>query len=109
VSMLCSMRVTVPTGVSPRGRVDIEAILGVRDERIGPAVADVDRLVDEGVGLRGLLGDNADGPLEDVALLPRHPRSVTLDADMALPTRASACIPLVSGVSPRSAGSASMP
>jgi hypothetical protein len=29
----------------------IEAILGVRDERIGPAVADVDRLVDEGVGL----------------------------------------------------------
>jgi len=37
------------------------------------------RLVDEGVGLRGLLGDNADGPLEDAALLPRHPRSVTLD------------------------------
>lgn len=29
--------------------------LGMGDERIGPAVADVDRLVDEGVGLRCLL------------------------------------------------------
>jgi hypothetical protein len=42
----------------------------VRDERIGPAVADVDRLVDEGISLRCLLGDNADGSPEDVALLP---------------------------------------
>ena len=31
--------------------------LGVGDERIGPAVANVDRLVAECVGLRSLLGD----------------------------------------------------
>jgi hypothetical protein len=29
----------------------------VSDERFGPAVLDVNRLVDEIVGLRGLLGD----------------------------------------------------
>jgi hypothetical protein len=65
------MRVTVPRGASPGGHLDHPGnILGVRDERIGPAVADVDRLVDEGISLRCLLGDNADGSLEDVALLP---------------------------------------
>lgn len=42
--------------------------LHVDDERIGPAVPDVDGLVDEVVGLRCLLGDDVDGVLEDVAL-----------------------------------------
>ena len=36
---------------------------------IGAAVLDLDRLVDELVGLRGLLGDGVDGPFEDLTLL----------------------------------------
>jgi hypothetical protein len=40
----------------------------VGDERIGPAVSDVDRLVDEGVSLRGLLGDSVNGVFENVSL-----------------------------------------
>jgi hypothetical protein len=40
----------------------------VGDERIGPRVPKADRLVDERVGLRGLLGDGMDGALEDVSL-----------------------------------------
>jgi len=35
----------------------------VGDEWIGPAVSDLDRFVDEVVGLRRLLGDRVDGVL----------------------------------------------
>jgi hypothetical protein len=41
--------------------------LGVGNERIGPAVPDVDRLVDERIGLLGLVSDGVDGALEDVS------------------------------------------
>jgi len=44
----------------------------VDDERVGAAVGDVDRLVDEGVGVRCLLCYKADGALYDVALSRRH-------------------------------------
>jgi len=53
--------------------------LGVGDERIGPAVAGADRLVDEGVGLRCLLSYNADGMFEDVALARSHARDGSCD------------------------------
>ena len=46
--------------------------LGVGDERIGPAVADVDCLVNEVVGLGGLLGDGVDGLFEDMLLARPH-------------------------------------
>ena len=46
--------------------------LGVDHERIRAAVPERDRLVDEVVGLRCLLGDCVDGPFEDLALLPSH-------------------------------------
>jgi hypothetical protein len=46
--------------------------LGVGDERIGPAVPDLDRLVDETVGLGGLLGYGMDGAFEDVSLSLRR-------------------------------------
>lgn len=56
--------------------------LGVDDERIGATVADLDRLVDEGVGVGGLLGDGVDGALEDVALkLRRAGAIVTLQSN----------------------------
>jgi hypothetical protein len=42
--------------------------LGVGDERIRPAVPNLDCLFDEVVGLRRLLGDGMDGVLEDLAL-----------------------------------------
>jgi hypothetical protein len=42
------------------------------DERIGPTVPDPDRLVDEFVGLRGLLSHSVDSALEDVALSVRR-------------------------------------
>ena len=42
------------------------------DERIGSAVPDLDRLIDESVGLGGLLGDGVDGVLENVSLSARH-------------------------------------
>jgi hypothetical protein len=44
----------------------------VDDERIGPAVPDVDRLVDETVGLGGLFGYGVDGAFEDVSLSMRR-------------------------------------
>jgi hypothetical protein len=46
--------------------------LGVRDEWIGATVPDRDRLIDEVVGLRRLLGDGVDGVLEDLALTAWH-------------------------------------
>jgi hypothetical protein len=46
--------------------------LGVGDERIGPTVADLDRLVDERVGLRCLVGYGVDGTFEDVSLSLRR-------------------------------------
>jgi hypothetical protein len=46
--------------------------LRVGDKWIGPAVPNVDRLVDEGVGLHRLLGDCVDGVLEDVAFAACH-------------------------------------
>ena len=42
------------------------------DERIGAAVPDLDRLVDERVGLGGLLGDGLESVLVDLALLAGH-------------------------------------
>jgi hypothetical protein len=42
--------------------------LRVGDKWIGPAVPNVDRFVNEVVGLRCLLGDCVDGVLEDLAL-----------------------------------------
>jgi hypothetical protein len=48
----------------------------VDDERIGPAVPDPDRLVNEVVGLRRLLGDGVYGMLQDLPLRPRHNRRV---------------------------------
>lgn len=45
--------------------------LGVGDRWIGPTVPDPDRLVDEVVGLGGLLGHGVDGAFEDFAFL-RH-------------------------------------
>jgi hypothetical protein len=41
-------------------------------ERIGPALPDLDRLVDEVVGFRYLLGDGVDGVLEDFAFWASH-------------------------------------
>jgi hypothetical protein len=46
--------------------------LRVGDERIGPTVPDLDRLVDELVGLRRLLGDGVDGVLEDLPFTACH-------------------------------------
>ena len=57
------------------------------DERIGAAVPDLDRLVDERVGLGGLLGDGVESVLEDLAL----------SAGMvAQPSPARPCQPLLS-------------
>ena len=42
------------------------------DDRIGAAVPDLDRLVDERAGLGGLLRDGVDDVLEDLALAVRH-------------------------------------
>jgi len=42
------------------------------DERIGAAVPGLDRLVDEGIRLFGLLGDGLDSLFEDVSLTGRH-------------------------------------
>lgn len=44
----------------------------MRHERIGPAVPDLDRLIDEVVGLGSLLGDGVHGVLEDLALSAGH-------------------------------------
>lgn len=50
--------------------------LGVRDQRIGSAVPDPDRLIDEVIGLGCLLGNSVDGAFEDVSLTRRHFRSL---------------------------------
>jgi hypothetical protein len=44
----------------------------MHDERVGAAVPDIDRLVDEIVGLGGLLGDCVDGVLENLSLSACH-------------------------------------
>ena len=46
----------------------------MRHERIGASVPNVDRFVDQVVGLRGLLGNGVDGVLEDLALAASHDR-----------------------------------
>ena len=66
--------------------------LGVGDEWIGPPVPDPNRLVDEVVSLRCLLGDGVDGVLEDLALPPRHGGMVAeapdcLSLRLTVPTR----------------------
>jgi hypothetical protein len=48
--------------------------LGVRDERIRAAVPDGHRLVDEVVGLGGLLGDGVDSGLDDLAFSASNAR-----------------------------------
>jgi hypothetical protein len=50
--------------------------LGVDHERIGAAMPDLDRFIDEVIGLGRLLGDGVDGALEDAALSPSHGRIV---------------------------------
>ena len=64
--------------------------LRVGDERIGPAVSDPDRLVDERIGLLGLVRDGVDGVLQDVALPVNHGGmlvlgSVAPQANLAMP------------------------
>jgi hypothetical protein len=44
----------------------------VNDKRVGAAVPNPDRLVNEVVGLRRLLGNGVDGVLEDLSLPPGH-------------------------------------
>jgi hypothetical protein len=48
--------------------------LRVNGERVGSVEASLESLVDERVGLGGLLTQRSNRTLEDVALLPRHLR-----------------------------------
>jgi hypothetical protein len=61
--------------------------LGVHDKRVGSTVPDFDRLVDEGVGLRGLLGDGVNGMLEDLTLRQVMRERLVLLSDDALALR----------------------